>query len=394
MKSQILVLPVLVVLFPIFALVEPGHGQTTVAAYVESSFGSLEFDSSTRDPAALSGSLSSSVNHSGNYENGDPFFARVNTTLTWGLAGNGSQGFVMVKSKGDRLNPPNGYLGYEGTILHGFVPEISGTFHREYNFMLDYESEFLEDFYYNYSDSFAVTAGSPVGLEWGGGGNHANDSTIYHAQRFGIGGLPGEKATPWMPTGPQEYKSQEEINTIVGDHIDENIDDDEEPIERSEWVAGIDLTTPFQAPAQFNEDGESELVYFDPELAIGFGFTNNNENRFKSFEIPEALPQGDSEFAIVYQNKAYLLNAGVEFDFTEIDENGFDSFLLLNIDESELIDVEGNSHPPFTFGLSFMNNGMADFSTFALIYVPEPSASMFALVFMFGIAMRRPIKRA
>jgi hypothetical protein len=42
--------------------------------------------------------------------------------------------------------------------------------------------------------------------------------------------------------------------------------------------------------------------------------------------------------------------AGQVFDFTTIDPLGVDCFLLLGIDETELIDPNGNSKPPFVFG--------------------------------------------
>jgi hypothetical protein len=71
-------------------------------------------------------------------------------------------------------------------------------------------------------------------------------------------------------------------------------------------------------------------------------------------------------------NLAYDLMAGQVFDFTTIDPLGVDCFLLLGIDETELIDPNGNSKPPFVFGATFMNPGTAEVTTFPLIFV-EPS---------------------
>ena len=107
---------------------------------------------------------------------------------------------------------------------------------------------------------------------------------------------------------------------------------------------------------------------------------------FQTFEIPDPLPQGDDKFFIAHNDIGYSLTAGVPFDFTTIDPLGVDSFLLLGIDETELIDSDANSDPPFVFGMTFAEPGIANFSTFPLLAaVPEPSTLLLAVLALLGL---------
>ena len=62
--------------------------------------------------------------------------------------------------------------------------------------------------------------------------------------------------------------------------------------------------------------GQDEMIYLDPALAVACGYFGKNDNRFTGFEIPDPLPQGDSEFEIHHAGVAYLHLAGVPFDST------------------------------------------------------------------------------
>jgi len=138
-------------------------------------------------------------------------------------------------------------------------------------------------------------------------------------------------------------------------------------------------------PAVASINSQAAAVQSDPELIFGYGYTLEDSNRFHTYEIPEALPQGDDQFEIHYQGVSYPLAAGEVFDFTTLDPLGVDSFLLLGIDETELIDFD--SPPPFVYGATFMQAGMAAVTTFALVAVPEPSTITLAfatLLLTFG----------
>lgn len=211
----------------------------------------------------------------------------------------------------------------------------------------------------------------------GGGTLGATDggATAFSYLWFTAGSaFPGQLQNPLNPDGPPRDREQQEIDTVVND----NVDPDNLPINSPHSVGGIDLTTPFATPVATQSVGNTETVYFDPELAIGYGFMMDSENRFRSFEVPDALPQGDTMFSIHYAGTSYELLAGQTFDFLSLDPLGVESFLLLGIDDSELIGAGENSHPPFVFGATFTQAGIAEFSTFALTTtataVPEPSS--------------------
>ncbi len=138
--------------------------------------------------------------------------------------------------------------------------------------------------------------------------------------------------------------------------------------------------------------GNSQTVWIDPDLAIGYGYSLDGTNRFLTYQIPEALPQGDDSFEIHHNGITYDLAAGEVFDFTTIDPQGVDSFLLYNsrgIDETELIDVDGQSHPPFVYGATFLQPGLAQVTTFALTQVPEPTSLLLLLLSTSLMASRR-----
>ncbi len=131
--------------------------------------------------------------------------------------------------------------------------------------------------------------------------------------------------------------------------------------------------TNFSSPVVPGDYANTAIVYFDPALAVGYGFIAEEGTRFTSFIIPEALPHGDDLFSIHYAGQSYPLSAGTSFDFAAIDSAGVESFLLLGIDESEVIAANA-SDPPFVFGMTFadLGNGLAGFNTFPL-FIPEPA---------------------
>lgn len=184
--------------------------------------------------------------------------------------------------------------------------------------------------------------------------------------------FPGQAGgIPLPPSGPNNPDPLFDTNQI----IQENNSGATAPAN----IAGSFLTTPFAAPVEEGGYGHSETVYFDPALAVGYGYVGENGTQFTSFEVPEALPMGDDTFSIHHQGTSYPLLAGETFDFKAIDPTGVASFLLLGIDEAELFDA-GDSNPPFVFGMTFAAAGLAEFSSFALTTVPEPTTIALALL--------------
>jgi hypothetical protein len=199
--------------------------------------------------------------------------------------------------------------------------------------------------------------------------------------------IPGE-----TPANPLPRGQAEEVVFVDGGMItmiiDENLDEDES-VERPSNVAGINLTSTTAVPVVENDYGHANTVYIDPALAIGYGYTLQDTNRFRTFEIPAPLPQGDEEFEIHYLGESYALTAGQVFDFTTLDPAGVDSFLLLGIDETELVDPGASAHPPFVYGVTFMQPGVAEVTSFPLVAVPEPGALALAALALMGFVSRR-----
>lgn len=108
-----------------------------------------------------------------------------------------------------------------------------------------------------------------------------------------------------------------------------------------------------------------------PNYVTGYLFLNNGGGNFTSFTLPDALPGGQSEFEIRYNQVAYSLSVGDVFDFTQFGSGGVESFILGDISQAEMIDSQFEI--PFTFGVTNVAGSDASFVSVPLVPVPEPS---------------------
>lgn len=162
------------------------------------------------------------------------------------------------------------------------------------------------------------------------------------------------------------------------------------------FIARTDLAIPFVAPIWEGDLGDTNPMYFqfDSEPAIGYGFSVEEDNRFKSFVIPDLLAQSNNTFILQYAGVSYALFPDQEFDFTTIDPTGVDSFSLLGFDQWD------NIGSPFVSGLTFTDPTLASFTTFRLdasAVVPEPSTfvlAAFGATVLFAYGWRRKRKVA
>lgn len=188
--------------------------------------------------------------------------------------------------------------------------------------------------------------------------------------------LPGDS-----PSSPLPAISTNAILSAssVGNTIDSNVAVGTE-------VDGLNTGATFEVPVEDAGFGSVDTAWLDPELAAGYGYFVGGGNAITSFTIPGALPQGDSSFEIHHGGVVHQLTAGQTFDFTQIDPAGVESFLLLGIDDSELL-VAGDEPHPFVFGMTFATEGIAKLHSFALISIPEPSTIAFLTLGLCGLSL-------
>jgi hypothetical protein len=134
----------------------------------------------------------------------------------------------------------------------------------------------------------------------------------------------------------------------------------------------------FSTPVASGYGMGSDTLYFDPLLASGYRYAVEG-SRFATFVVPDALPNGDQEFELLWNDERYALRAGQVFDFRSIDPLGARHFdlegLSLEIDNTA-------SKAPFVSGFTFTDEGLATVYQAAHVSsVPEPSS---ILVFAVG----------
>lgn len=134
--------------------------------------------------------------------------------------------------------------------------------------------------------------------------------------------------------------------------------------------------------ALVQSEGAQISTVTSPVYTTGYLFMNNGGGNFTSFTIPDALPGGDSQFRINLNGEGYDLAAGQVFEFTTIDSAGVDSFMLVDIDESEMISPEAGA--PFVFGVTNASDSDASFAVVPLVPIQVPEPGTLAVV-LFGI---------
>ena len=115
--------------------------------------------------------------------------------------------------------------------------------------------------------------------------------------------------------------------------------------------------------------------FFDPDIATGYDYSVTGGPNFASVLIPSALPKGDSNFTLELAGfGSFPLLAGTEFNLLDKNPNGFSSFRISGIDESEMLDPTNGQ--AFVTGLTFTNDGTVNVNQLPIVTnssaVPEP----------------------
>jgi probable HAF family extracellular repeat protein len=124
--------------------------------------------------------------------------------------------------------------------------------------------------------------------------------------------------------------------------------------------------------------GIIDPIFFDPIVSVGYDYSVTGGPLFASVLIPNALPQGDSNFILELPGFGnYSLLAGTTFNLLGVNPLGFSNFRISGIDPAEMLDPTNPT--AFVTGLTFTAPGTVTVTQNPIIQntgsvsVPEPS---------------------
>jgi probable HAF family extracellular repeat protein len=124
--------------------------------------------------------------------------------------------------------------------------------------------------------------------------------------------------------------------------------------------------------------GTIDPIFFDPIVSVGYDYSVTGGPLFASVLIPNALPQGDSNFTLELPGFGnYSLLAGTTFNLLGVNPLGFSDFRISDIDPAEMLDPTNPT--AFVTGLTFTAPGIVTVTQNPIIQntgsvsVPEPS---------------------
>ncbi|WP_277874339.1 MULTISPECIES: PEP-CTERM sorting domain-containing protein [Microcystis] len=131
-------------------------------------------------------------------------------------------------------------------------------------------------------------------------------------------------------------------------------------------------------PVGDNGFGTTNPIFFDPIVSVGYDYSVTGGPLFASVLIPNALPQGDSNFTLELPGFGnYSLVAGTTFNLLGVNPLGFSDFRISDIDPAEMLDPTNPT--AFVTGLTFTAAGTVTVTQNPIIQntggvsVPEPS---------------------
>ncbi|NCR18895.1 MAG: PEP-CTERM sorting domain-containing protein [Microcystis aeruginosa LL13-03] len=126
-------------------------------------------------------------------------------------------------------------------------------------------------------------------------------------------------------------------------------------------------------PVGNNGFGTTNPIFFDPIVSVGYDYAVTGGPLFASVLIPNALPQGDSNFILELPGFGnYSLVAGTTFNLLGVNPLGFSNFRISGIDPAEMLDPTNPT--AFVTGLTFTAPGTVTVTQNPItVSVPEPS---------------------
>ncbi len=128
----------------------------------------------------------------------------------------------------------------------------------------------------------------------------------------------------------------------------------------------------------FNSYGITDTIFIDPVLAVGYDYIVDSGPNFASVLVPGALPNGDDAFTLFVPGVGdFSLSAGITFDLTNLDDDGFNLISIIDIDVNEGLDP---ANPlAFITGLTFVEAGRVAMRQVPITvdtygaHIPEPT---------------------
>jgi hypothetical protein len=136
-------------------------------------------------------------------------------------------------------------------------------------------------------------------------------------------------------------------------------------------------------------------IFIDPIIAVGYEYAVTNGPNVKTVLVPDALPNGDSEFVLNFGQLSFAIEAGIPFDITSISgfENGVSEFSITEISTAEAL--EPTDTLAFNTGLTFVSAGAVDVTQTPITIdtdanaIPTPGLAFLFSASFFGLFLSR-----
>jgi hypothetical protein len=135
----------------------------------------------------------------------------------------------------------------------------------------------------------------------------------------------------------------------------------------------VDPETPTDYEFEFSIDDPDELVFIDPDVAVGYDYIVNSGPNIASVLLPEGYD--DNMFDLFLWDNGLMdwldtgtdITGGVEYDFT----SPVDRFRIMGIDVSNMLEPTPDA---FVTGLTFDGSGVINMNQNAVtVFVPDPT---------------------
>ena len=272
--------------------------------------------------------------------------------------------------------------GVPGTLIHNFTETISVIDTAGVGDWL-----FVNNLFANFTNSINLAANTPYWIGMSGFGVTI-ETNIGEVETIGLAWLntnPGDGAmaqfsgttlvTGFQPVGDMAFRL---YGTTQSQPDSEPGTTPTNPLLPTPNPNNPDGFTFPGVPVGDNGLGIINPIFFDPIVSVGYDYAVTGGPLFASVLIPNALPQGDSNFILELPGFGnYSLVAGTTFNLLGVNPLGFSDFRISDIDPAEMLDPTNPT--AFVTGLTFTAPGTVTVTQNPIIQntgsvsVPEPS---------------------